>query len=220
MVDVGAIGDVQGGLFGTGNSNACTERYEIIGPDVVYLPGYLDSHRSDDWFRSLHAELPWRQETLVMYGDVVPVPRLSSWHGDANRSYTYSNIEMMPLPWTPLLLDVKAVVEPLVGCTFNSVLCNLYRDGADSVAWHADDERELGLTPTIASVSLGATRKFQLRSNAKPVIRHDVDLAHGSVLIMQGESQREWMHQVPKTKAPVGARINLTFRTIYEVVND
>ena len=210
-------GDVQGGLFGTNNSSARTERYEIAGPDIVYLPGYLDANRSVAWFRSLHADLPWRQETLTMYGDIVPVPRLSSWHGDAQRAYTYSNIEMHPLAWTPLLLDIKAVVEPIAGCSFNSVLCNLYRDGSDSVAWHADDERELGLTPTIASVSLGVTRKFQLRSNVKPVIRHDLDVAHGSVLIMRGESQRTWMHQVPKTKARVGPRINLTFRTIYEV---
>ena len=116
-----------------------------------------------------------------------------------------------------MLLDIKAVVEPLAGCAFNSVLCNLYRDGRDSVAWHADDERELGLTPVIASVSVGATRKFQLRSHGKSPSRHDVDLAHGSVLIMRGESQREWVHQVPKTKTIVGPRLNLTFRTIYEV---
>ena len=191
MVDLGASGDVQGGLFGTGNSSSRTERYEIVGPDVVYLPGYLGAEQSDRWFRSLLAELPWRQETLTMYGDIVPVPRLSSWHGDAQRAYTYSNIKMQPSPWTSMLLDIKAVVEPLAGCAFNSVLCNLYRDGRDSVAWHADDERELGLTPVIASVSVGATRKFQLRSHGKSPSRHDVDLAHGSVLIMRGESQRE-----------------------------
>jgi len=206
---------VQPALFGSNNVDSRTERYAIDGDDIVYYPNLLRADDCDRWLSALRESLPWRQETMAMYGNAIAVPRLSSWHGDQPNAYTYSQIEMQPLPMTRELVEVKETVEILVAEQLNSVLANLYRDGSDSVAWHADDERELGPEPVVVSVSLGATRKFQLRSRTTPYVRHDIDLAHASVLVMRGQSQWNWMHQVPKTKARVGERINLTYRYIW-----
>lgn len=149
-----------------------------------------------------------------MYGRTVPIPRLTAWHGDDGKSYTYSGITMHPEPWTMPLLGVKAAVEAEVGEDFNGVLLNFYRGGSDSMAWHSDDEVELGSEPIIASVSFGATRKLQLRHKSRPDLRGEMELTDGSLLVMRGSTQTYWQHQVPKTSRPVGARINLTFRRI------
>jgi alkylated DNA repair dioxygenase AlkB len=142
-------------------------------------------------------------------GRRIPIPRLTAWHGAAG--YVYSGIRLTPAPWTPPLLELKALAERLAGQSFNSVLLNLYRDGRDSVSWHADNEPGLGRDPVIASLSLGAVRRFQLKHRRLPE-RLTLDLPHGSCLIMAGATQHHWLHQLPKTKAPVGPRINLTFR--------
>jgi len=163
---------------------------------------------------ALRSELLWDQPTIKMYGKVIPQPRLVSWLGDSGVSYTYSGTTLHPNPWTPSLLKLKATSEQLAGECFNSALANLYRDGNDSVAWHSDDEPELGTNPTIASVSLGDQRRFHLRHrDTRETIR--VDLPSGSVLVMSGRCQAEWEHQISKTKKPVGPRINLTFRRIF-----
>jgi alkylated DNA repair dioxygenase AlkB len=151
----------------------------------------------------------WRQEIGTVMGRRVAIPRLTAWHGEA--SYVYSGIRMAPAPWNAPLLELKALAEHLVARPFNSVLLNLYRDGRDSVSWHADNEPGLGREPVIASISLGAVRRFQLRHRHRKE-RLDLDLPHGSCLIMAGATQHHWLHQLPKTARPVGPRINLTFR--------
>ena len=162
-------------------------------------------------FEALLAATSWRQEIATVMGRRMPIPRLTAWHGEAG--YVYSGIRMMPLPWNPPLLEIKAVAEACAGQAFNSVLLNLYRDGRDSVSWHADNEPGLGRDPMIASISLGATRRFQMKRRGSDH-RLSLDLPHGSCLVMAGATQHHWLHQVPKTARPVGPRINLTFRTM------
>lgn len=153
----------------------------------------------------------WRQERITLYGRAMPVPRLTAWYGD--KGYRYSGIDHPPQAWTKSLALIKARVESACGASFNTALVNLYRTGADSVSWHSDDEKELGPEPVIASVSFGATRRFQLKSRRGPE-RVSLDLEPGSLLIMRGTLQRDWAHQVPKTKRPVGPRVNVTFREV------
>jgi len=190
------------------------QRLELVDADVVYVPGFIPS--PDRLLAELIATTAWKEDTFKIYGKEVPVPRLIAWYGEPGRDYRYSRIVMEPQPWTPPLLEIKALVEspPGAGSRFNSVLLNYYRDGRDSVSWHSDDEPELGPAPVIASVSLGATRKFQLRHRSQGGLRHSLELVHGSLLIMRGPTQRCWQHQVPKTARDVGPRINLTFRTV------
>ena len=149
----------------------------------------------------------------VIFGKVTPLPRLTAWYGDEGAGYEYSGIRNEPLEWTAELARLRDEAGEAAGVSFNSVLLNLYRDGSDSVSWHSDDEPELGQDPTIASVSLGATRRFKLRHKAtrETVVR---DLEDGSLLLMSGNSQRLWEHCITKTRRPVGKRINLTFRVV------
>ena len=194
-----------------------TERPDLLDADVEYIAGFFSDDRADEMLRAVEATTAWTQESIEMYGRSVPIPRLSAWHGDPGCRYTYSNIEMAPVPWTEPLRAIGDAVGREAGVHFNSVLANLYRHGRDSVAWHSDDEPELGPEPVIASVSLGATRTFQLRRRVQQDARWAVELTHGSLLIMRGPTQRNWMHQVPKTKRPVGPRVNLTYRVIVPV---
>jgi alkylated DNA repair dioxygenase AlkB len=162
-------------------------------------------------FQALMGGTAWRQETATVMGRKVPIPRLTAWHGEAG--YVYSGIRMAPAPWNGPLLELKEVAEALAAQSFDSVLLNLYRNGRDSVSWHADNEPGLGVDPTIASMSLGAVRRFQLR-HRRTGERVDLDLPPGSCLIMAGATQHHWLHQIPKTARPVGPRINLTFRSM------
>jgi alkylated DNA repair dioxygenase AlkB len=162
-------------------------------------------------FGRLMAVTEWRREIATVMGRRVPIPRLTAWHGAAG--YVYSGIRMTPAPWNQPLLEIKAVAEACAGQTFNSVLLNLYRDGRDSVSWHADNEPGLGRNPVIASVSLGAVRRFQMKHRERDE-RLALDLPSGSCLVMAGPTQHHWLHQVPKTGRPVGPRINLTFRAM------
>lgn len=164
-------------------------------------------------FDALMTQTPWQQDTLKLMGQVIPLPRLTAWYGTG--AYTYSGITMQPLALTPLLQHLQALAERYADTKFNSVLLNLYRSGSDSVAWHSDDEPELGEHPTIASLSFGGTRKFSLKHKTdrtlKPV---SINLTDRSVLVMRGACQQHWLHSLPKTRKLVGARINLTFRWI------
>jgi alkylated DNA repair dioxygenase AlkB len=164
-------------------------------------------------FASLHGTVPWREERLKIFGREHTVPRLVAWHGDPDARYRYSGVLHEPSPWTDELSAVRRRVEALSGHRYNSVLANLYRDGRDSMGWHADDEPELGRDPVIASVSLGATRRFRLKHRATGQT-FALDLTAGSLLVMAGATQHHWLHCVPKTARPVGPRINLTFREI------
>lgn len=164
-----------------------------------------------DVFERLIHTTPWRADTIVVYGKRYLQPRLTAWFGEA--SYTYSGLTLAPAPMTPLLAQLRAKVEDLSGHRYNSVLLNYYRDGADSMGMHSDDEPELGPTPAIASLSLGATRTFILRhKQTKRTVK--IDLTDGSLLLMAGEMQKHWLHGINKTAKPIGARLNLTFRYV------
>jgi alkylated DNA repair dioxygenase AlkB len=162
-------------------------------------------------FDELMAVTPWRHEIATVMGRRVPIPRLTAWHGEVG--YVYSGIRMTPAPWNAPLLEIKAAAEACAGQAFNSVLLNLYRDGRDSVSWHADNEPGLGRNPIIASISLGAARRFQMKHRQREA-RVELDLPSGSCLVMAGATQHHWLHQVPKTNRPAGPRINLTFRAM------
>lgn len=182
--------------------------------ESFFYPGFFSREESDALLSTLLKEIKWKQEKIRMYGRFVDIPRLTAWYGDVDKSYTYSGIPLRPKKWTDTLLKVKAAVEEKAGTTFSSVLLNLYRNGDDGVAWHSDDERELGENPTIASVSLGTTRTFRLRHLEDKSMVRSVELTHGSLLIMSGETQHKWEHEVPKRKGIFKPRVNLTFRTI------
>lgn len=162
-------------------------------------------------FERLLIETPWREESVVVYGKRHLQPRLTAWYGDA--SYTYSGLRLEPLPWTALLLEIRAAVEAACGRRFNSVLLNRYRNERDSMCMHSDDEPELGDAPVIASLSYGATRTFILRHKRdKRTVR--LPLEDGSLLLMSGQLQRNWLHGINKSTRPLGERMNLTFRYI------
>ena len=182
--------------------------------DLRLWPAAFDAATADRCYAELRDGIDWRDEELLIFGRRRAVPRRVAWHGDPGARYTYSGTTHEPRPWTPALSAIRAHVGQLAGHGFNAVLLNLYRDGRDGMGWHADDEPELGPEPVIASVSLGAPRRFRLRHRRRPEARVDLVLPHGSLLVMAGPTQRHWVHSLPKTAVPVGPRINLTFRRV------
>lgn len=184
--------------------------------DIEIIRRAIHVEEADRVFRRLLEEVAWTQERITMFGRVMDIPRLTAWYGDPGRTYTYSGIALTPQAWIPLLEEVRARVERLAGCRFNSVLLNQYRNGNDSVSWHADDEPDLGRTPTIGSLSLGASRRFEFRRRTDHGERFRVTLDAGDVVVMRGTSQQLWEHQIPKEAKVTESRINLTFRRIRE----
>ena len=178
-----------------------------------YYPHFLVPKIADKIYQQLETQLEWREETLKFMGRQVIAPRLVCWYGDQNAVYCYSGITHQPLQWIPVLNQIKQQIHQFSGLDFNSVLANLYRSGQDSMGWHADKEKQLGTNPAIASLSLGAERLFKLRHRKKHQTV-DINLGHGSLLIMAGNLQHHWRHCLPKTRRPVTRRINLTFRLI------
>jgi alkylated DNA repair dioxygenase AlkB len=193
--------------------NTYSEFISIQNGEYIYIPNFFDKRKSDCYFDTLRNQIEWKQEKMNMYGKTLMFPRLTAWYGDNNKPYSFSGITLTPNQWTKTLLDIKDKIEPKCNVIFNSVLLNLYRNEKDSISWHTDAEKELGKNPVIASVNFGAERKFQLR-HIETKERIEINLEHGSLLIMQGELQHYWQHQIPKTKNKVGERINLTFRVI------
>ncbi|MDH2910846.1 MAG: alpha-ketoglutarate-dependent dioxygenase AlkB [Candidatus Eremiobacteraeota bacterium] len=179
----------------------------------AFEPHFLGESEARDLFARLVHGLAWTQPTIALFGVRRPIPRLEAWYGDLDARYRYSGIAHEPMPWTPELAVLRDRLRSYAGEPFNSVLANLYRDGRDSNGWHSDDEAELGPTPTIASLSLGATRRFSIKATANGE-RHAFELSNGSLLVMSGTSQQLWRHAVPKEPQVQHARINLTFRTI------
>ena len=179
-----------------------------------YRAGFFTRDESASLAGTLRETINWKQETIQMYGKLLNTPRLTAWYGDNSKTYAFSGKKYDPYPWTPELLMIKQRVDAAAGITFNSVLLNLYRNGNDSVAWHADDEPELGLNPVIASVSFGQMRRFDVRHKQDHKLKYSVDLENGSLLIMKGHLQHNWEHQVPKSAKATKDRINLTFRVI------
>lgn len=158
--------------------------------------------------------IPWRQDSIRMYGRQTTLPRLSSWHGDENAAYTYSGLALVPNPWNEPLVWLRERLFRLTGVRFNSVLLNWYRSGDDHISWHSDAEPELGLNPTIASVSMGATRRFLLRRREVPQEKVELPLSEGSLLVMSGALQHHWQHSIPREKRVQEGRISLTFRVV------
>ena len=190
------------------------QRFDLPGADVRLL-AFCDAAAASAWFARVHAEVSWERHRLRLFGREVEAPRLSCWIGDAEAAYTYSGTRFQPQAWTPACAGLRDVLNVLCGESYNSVLCNLYRDGSDSMGWHSDDEPELGPAPSIASLSFGAARRFRLRHKRDPALRLEIELASGSLLLMAGTTQRHYRHDLPKTARSVGPRLNLTFRTIH-----
>jgi alkylated DNA repair dioxygenase AlkB len=186
------------------------------GGELEWASAFLPPSEAGTALAALLDAVPWKQEHIVLFGRRIAQPRLSCWMGDPGAVYTYSGASFEPTPWVEAAADIRRRVEAAARTPFNSVLLNLYRTGADSMGFHADDEPELGDAPIIASVSLGATRRFVLRPRrhrrSMPSVR--LSLEHGSLLVMRGETQRLWAHGVPREPSVVGARVNLTFRRI------
>jgi alkylated DNA repair dioxygenase AlkB len=182
------------------------------GAWIRFLPRWLAAERADPLFATLRDEVPWEQGTVQLFGREIPEPRLTAWYGRADYTYSGRTVRARALP--AFLAALAAEVERDAGHAFNAVLLNLYRDGRDSMGLHADDEPELGDNPLIASVSLGATRRFQLRPKRGSSSPITLELEHGSLLVMGGTCQHVFRHGVPKERREVGARINLTFRAI------
>lgn len=170
---------------------------------------------ADQFLAALREEIPWRQNHVTIAGKRIAEPRLSSWHGDEDAVYTYAREVHKPAPWTPHLLLLREALERDLGTRFNSVLANRYRDGRDAMGMHADDERELGPEPRIASVSLGMARAFVLApKKGRAGERQKLRLTNGSLLVMGGPLQRDWKHGIPREAHVFEERLNLTFRVV------
>jgi alkylated DNA repair dioxygenase AlkB len=183
------------------------------GAELFLIKGFFDQNQADQLFTTLLKDLSWQEENILIFGKWVKVPRLMCWYGHPNASYQYSGVNHKPIPWTKELQEIKAKIEQFCRCAFNSVLANLYRDGKDSMGCHADDEKELGINPVIASLSLGEGRLFKMH-HKKQKSTLNIPLGHGDLLVMAGTCQKYWLHSVPKTITPKSPRINLTFRNI------
>ncbi len=191
-----------------------------VDAEVSHYPGFLRDAERQSIFDQLRDTTPWEQHVVRLFGRSHPAPRLSAWYGDQGATYTYSGLRLSPQPWTPQLDQLRQRVSALTSKPFNSALLNYYRDGSDGMGWHSDDEPELGRDPCIASLSLGSERRFLLRHKTQSNLpTHEYLLGDGDLLIMDGETQHHWKHQIPKTRRPVGPRINITFRYVHMTRN-
>lgn len=179
---------------------------------LLMIDDFLSSNEADTLMAYLKSHVSWSQEEIKMFGRLIAQPRLQAWYGD--KPYTYSGLTMSSKPLTKPMQEMKSRCESVAEQAFNSVFLNLYRNGQDSMGAHQDNEPELGKNPTIASLSLGATRRFTLK-HIQTKQTHNINLTHGSLLVMAGEMQHYWKHSLPKTKRVFDERINLTFRAIY-----
>ncbi len=183
--------------------------------EYAYQPAFIACAEADRLLEVLLALPDWQQLRLRVFGRDVSAPRLTAWYGDPGARYAYSGVVHEPQPWPDDLAALRVRLCAHLGVEFNSVLANLYRDGRDSIGWHSDDEPELGEQPVIASVSLGARRRFRLRHRVrKDALPIDLDLEHGSLLAMWGSTQDHWKHSLPKRAGCGEVRVNLTFRYV------
>lgn len=193
-----------------------SQRIDLPGADLWLAPAWLAQSEADALLAALLADPGWEIHRIRMFGREVDSPRLSRWIGDPGAVYTYSRSRFEPHPWPGPLAGLRHRLQDALGVGFNSVLANRYRDGRDRMGWHSDDEPELGPRPVIASISLGATRRFALKPRGEGR-RLALDLPHGSLLVMAGATQSSYRHALPATARPVGERVNLTFRRILPV---
>jgi alkylated DNA repair dioxygenase AlkB len=188
--------------------------FKLPNAELLYIEKFYDLETANCYFEILKDTIKWQQDDISIFGKTYKQPRLTALYADNEKPYSYSNITMKPHQFTTELSQIKTDIEQEIMHNFTTVLLNLYRDGNDSNGWHADNEKELGQNPIIASVSFGETRPFHLKHRDIKEERHKIDLHHGSLLVMKGEMQQYWLHQIAKTKKTIGERINLTFRTI------
>ena len=181
---------------------------------VWYYPNFLSPKQAQHYYQLLAQNLDWKQYPIRLFGKTMLQPRLIAWYGEQGINYQYAQTLLTASGWTTALKTLQEQLLETTQHSFNSVLANWYRDGQDSMGWHSDDEKELGPTPCIASISLGAARKLHFRTVQKPHERASIVLEPGSLLLMQGDSQELWQHQIPKSKRVQKGRINLTFRQI------
>lgn len=190
-------------------------QFDLPKADVYYDPHFLTENEADHYYKHLLEELEWQQYYIKLFGKNRPQPRLSALYAENEAEYTYSGLTLQPLKFPPLLLQLQQKLKDKTDLDFTHCLANLYRDGNDSMGLHADDEKELGRDPVIASISLGAVRTFRLKYKEEKDLKLDLELEHGSLLLMQGSTQHFWKHELPKTKKKISPRINLTFRKIF-----
>ena len=202
---------------GRRRGSAAPEGYEalpIADGNIDLKQLFLPDPKASQLLGKLLAKIDWQQDKIRLFGKTHLLPRLHQWYGDEGTAYRWSGIQMHPRPWIRDLMALRYAVEQDTGARFNCVLINLYRDGRDSMGWHADDEAVLGPCPAIASISLGAERDLLLRRRGALRASHAISLRHGSLLLMRGETQRNWQHALPRRKKVLTPRINLTFRYI------
>lgn len=180
---------------------------------IQYFESFFES--PEQFIANLQKEIVFESESIMMFGKSVTVPRLIAWHGDQGIQYRYSGTDHLTKPWTPALLKMRQEIETRLNLKFNAVLLNYYRDGHDHMSWHSDDEKEMGIAPTIASVSLGEERIFEFKRKKETSAMLSVDLKSGSLLIMDGRLQNHFHHRLKKMPKRLGVRINLTFRLIH-----
>ena len=206
---------LQNGVLVSQNQSFLPKVHDFGNGTVTEYAGIYASAQADQYLQQLWDECPWSHDSIRIAGRVIPIPRLQCWMGDPGANYAYSGVNLKRHEWSKIVLEIKAMAEALTSSKLNSVLINCYRDGQDSVSWHADDEKELGDDPVIASFSFGAVRKFQIKpKETLDKRRYMFNLDHGSVITMTNGFQKHWLHQVPKEPKIDSMRINLTFRNI------
>ncbi len=194
--------------------NLKTQHIQLPHADLIYVPHFYSEEESIQLYHILTTKIKWQHDQIKVFGKVYDQPRLTALYAENKNPYSYSNIVMHPHQFTDELLSIKQKIEDFSNEQFTTCLLNLYRTGQDSNGWHADDEKELGKNPVIASLSFGAKRKFKMRRKDNTKEKFDLELNAGSLLIMKGETQHYWQHQIPKTAKKISPRINLTFRKI------
>jgi len=182
---------------------------------VIYYGKVLDSKQSERFFNYLLNSIDWKHDEAIIFGKHLFTKRKAAWYGDQPYAYTYSKTTKVALPWTAELLELKQMAEKITGIRSNSCLLNLYHNGTEGMAYHSDDEFALGPRPEIASFSFGAERKFLFKHKQNGELVSMV-LEHGSLLTMEGETQKYWLHRLPQSKKIIKPRINLTFRKIFD----
>ncbi|WP_025743920.1 alpha-ketoglutarate-dependent dioxygenase AlkB family protein [Aquimarina pacifica] len=196
------------------NTNKTPIHLDMPDATVAYYPNFFDATKSNQLFETLLKTINWQQDKITVYGKTFPQPRLTALYGNNNKPYTYSNITMTPELFTKELIWIKKEIEKVCAVNFTTCLLNLYRNGQDSNGWHADNEKELGKEPYIASLSFGERRWFHFKHKENVDQKLKIALNPGSLLVMKGKTQEYWLHQIPKTQKKIGPRINITFRII------
>lgn len=195
--------------------NQNNEPFNILPKDgkALYFGSIFSLQENQILLKTLKEEIEWKTDIVTVFGKTHTMKRSSAWYGNKDLSYSYSGITRTSLPWSPTLLTIKEKIETLTKTSFNSCLLNYYPTGDEGMGWHADNEKELGQNPTIASISIGAERKFSFKHNTTKE-NASIILENGSLLLMKEETQHFWKHTLPKTKKITTPRINLTFRNI------